>query len=119
MNNEVLRRNLLFLIGCLGVRGMLVVAAYLLPLNYLKYLGFIMLLFAAGFGGTWALGLRQGPLGGFGTKMWWQEHRLYHAINFLAFAILAIKKNRFSWLILLFDWILGLSFFMNQHYSIF
>lgn len=34
-----LRRNLLFLVGCLGVRGSLVVLAKYLPLNYLPFLG--------------------------------------------------------------------------------
>lgn len=73
-------------------------------------------MFGVGFTSGWLFKLNQGPKGIFGTKMWWQEHRLVHGINFLVFAYLAIKKNKSAYIILLLDWLCALVFYLNKHY---
>ena len=47
--NNIQKRFLLFLIGCIGVRSLFVVIAKNIDIKYLQYLGFLALLPALGF----------------------------------------------------------------------
>jgi hypothetical protein len=47
--NNLLKRNLLFLIGCIGTRTAFVLFAKFLNKQYVTYMGYVALLIAIGF----------------------------------------------------------------------
>ena len=57
-----------------------------------------------------------GDKGHFGRVVWWNDYRLIHGFNYLLFSLLALIGNEISWFVLLFDAILGLIFFLRNHY---
>ena len=54
--------------------------------------------------------------GAFGQKVWWGDYRIIHAILYFMFGILAFNKHQLSYLPILIDTILGLIFYINNHY---
>ena len=58
-----------------------------------------------------------GKTGGevFGSKIWWNDLRPIHASLYILFALLALKKNKYSWVPLLVDVTFGLLVFINHH----
>tara|TARA_A100001015_G_C14846378_1_gene654630 strand:- start:128 stop:466 length:339 start_codon:yes stop_codon:yes gene_type:complete len=57
-----------------------------------------------------------GDKGHFGRVVWWNDYRLVHGFNYLLFSVLAFIGIKNSWFVLLFDAILGLIFFLHNHY---
>ena len=104
-----------FFMVCVPLRLFLVYIAYILPLNKLKYMGYLMLLPFVGFGYSF-LKYKKGDKGAFGGNVWWNKYRLVHSINYLIFALIAINMNPKSYLVLLFDVILGIGFFSNKYF---
>lgn len=115
--NNIQKRFLLFLVGCIGVRSLFVIVAKNSPVNYLKYLGFLALLPAIGFVYIFLTGGRQTGAEVFGEKIWWNNLRPIHAILYFLFAYNAIMGNTGAWVYLLIDVILGLSAFLHFHYK--
>ncbi len=107
---------LLFLIGCIGVRSLLVVLAKKINKNYLKYLGYLALAPAAGFIYIYLTGSRKTGGETFGEKIWWNDLRPVHAILYILFAYNAIKGNKQAWVYLLADVLFGLLSFLIHHY---
>ena len=98
--------NLLFLIGCLGTRLLIAVISKYIPLDYLPYVGYLALLPFIGFIYLYINDLRQ--IKGFaGGKVWWNNYRPLHAVLYLLFALYAIKKKPFAWIVLLIDALIG------------
>jgi len=114
--NNLQKRMLLFLIGCIGVRSLFVVIAKYININYLKYLGYLALLPAIGFIYIYLTGSRK--IGGetFGEKIWWNNLRPVHAILYLLFAYNAIRGNKQAWIYLFVDVLVGLISFSIHHY---
>jgi hypothetical protein len=106
--------NLFFMI-CIPLRILLVYIAYILPPNKLRYMGYLMLIPSIGFGNSF-LKYKKGDRGAFGGNVWWNNYRLVHSINYLIFAIMTINMNPKSYLVLLFDVILGIGFFSNKYF---
>lgn len=111
-----IQRVLLFLIGCIGVRSILVYIAYAVPPTILPYLGYIALLPALGFAIIYAFGLRKTGLEVGGERIWWNDLRPVHALLYGAFAVAAITGQRWAWAILLADVILGLGAWTTHHF---
>ena len=114
--NNIQKRILLFLIGCIGVRSLFVVIAKYINTNYLPYLGYLALLPAIGFIYIYLTGTRQSGPETFGDKIWWNNLRPIHAILYLLFAYNAIIGNKQAWIYLLADVLFGLINFLIYHY---
>lgn len=109
------KRILLFLIGCIGVRFLLVVLAKKSSTRTLKYLGYTALLPALGFALIYLFGWRKTGAEVFGDRIWWNNLRPVHSLLYFLFAYLAINGNRNSWMVLLIDVTIGLVAFVNHH----
>ena len=101
-----LKKMLLFLIGCIGIRSLFVVIAKYINVKYLKYLGYLALLPATGFMYIYLSGIT--GLGAFGEKIWWNHLRPVHSILYFLFAYNAIKGNKQAWIYLLADVVIAL-----------
>jgi hypothetical protein len=115
--NNLQKRFLLFLFGCIGTRTLFVYIAKNVNSNYLPYLGYLALLPAIGFVYLYLFGLRKTGAEVFGEKIWWNDLRPVHAILYFLFAFNAINGNRNSWIYLLVDSIIGLLSFLFFHYT--
>ena len=109
------KRFLLFLIGCIGTRSLLVYIAKNASEKYLKYLGILALLPAIGFFYLYLSGARKTGAEVFGDKIWWDKLRPIHGTLYLLFAISAISGKKNSWIYLLIDVIFGLISFLVYH----
>lgn len=114
--NELKKRFLLFLIGCIGTRTLLVYIAKNTSVDYLPILGYIALLPVLGFTYIYITGSRETGVEVFGGKIWWNNLRPIHAIFYSLFAYNAIHKNKRSWIYLLYDVLFGLVSFLTHHY---
>jgi hypothetical protein len=114
--NDLQKRFLLFLIGCIGLRSLFVIVAKYINPKYLKYLGYLALIPAVGFIYIYLTGSRKTGAEVFGEKIWWNDLRPVHSILYFAFAYNAIIGNSQSWIYLLVDVLIGLMSFSIHHY---
>ena len=114
--NTTQKRFLLFLIGCIGTRTLLVYLAKNVDNTNLKYMGYLSLLPAIGFFYLFLTGSRKTGAEVFGDKIWWTNLRPIHGILYLLFSYNAINGNLNAWLYLLVDVIIGLISFLSFHY---
>ena len=111
-----LKRALLFLVGCIGMRSLIAYAAFAAPSTYLPYLGGLALLPVIGWIYIVITGARKTGLEVGGETIWWNNLRLVHAANYAAFAAAAFMGNRNSYVFLVWDVILGLGAWIHQHF---
>jgi|APFre7841882793_1041355.scaffolds.fasta_scaffold10652_3 hypothetical protein len=114
--NNIQKRFLLFLFGCIPTRLAIMYIAKIIPIQYLPILGYIALIPAIGFIYLFFTGTRTSGPETFGDKIWWNNLRPIHAIFYLLFAYNAINKISSSWIYLLYDVIFGLLSFLIFHY---
>jgi hypothetical protein len=115
--NNIQKRFLLFLIGCMGSRTLLVIIAKNLSIKYLKYMGYLALLPAFGFIYLYLTGSRSTGAEVFGDKIWWNYLRPIHSLLYFLFAYNAINGKSYSWIFLLIDLIIGFTNFLYFHYK--
>jgi hypothetical protein len=115
--NDIQKRFLLFLIGCMGTRFFLVYLAKNINIDYLPYMGYIALLISFSFMFIFLTGSRKTGIEVNGDKIWWNNLRPIHSITFGLFAYFSINKNNDSWKILLVDVLFGLFSFLVFHYT--
>lgn len=115
--NDMQKRFLLFLIGCIGVRSIFVLLAKNANSYYLQILGYLALLPAIGFVYIYLTGSRQVGAEVFGEKIWWNNLRPIHASLYLLFAYNAINGVKTAYQYLLIDVIFGLISFLIHHYN--
>ena len=113
--NNIQKRFLMFLIGCIGLRTLFVIITYKINIKYLPYIGFVALLASIGFLYVYLSGIRKTGGEVFGDKIWWDYLRPVHSILYLMFAFFAITKNKNAWKFLAVDVILGLTSFLAYH----
>ena len=114
--NDMQKRFLMFLIGCIGVRSLFVIISKNINIKYLKYLGYLALAPAIGFLYIFLTGSRKTGAETFGDKIWWNNLRPLHSILYFLFAYNAIMGNKHSWVYLLVDVLIGLISFLIHHY---
>jgi hypothetical protein len=114
--NNIQKRFILFLFGCIPTRLAIMYMAKIIPIQYLPILGYIALIPAIGFIYLFLTGTRTSGPETFGDKIWWNNLRPIHAIFYLLFAYNAINKISSSWIYLLYDVIFGLLSFLIFHY---
>ena len=115
--NDIQKRFLLFLIGCIGTRTLFVLIAKNVDVKYLPLLGYLALLPAIGFLYIYFTGSRKTGAEVFGEKIWWNDLRPLHALLYFLFAYNAIIGNNKAWMILLIDVIIGLFSFLFFHFK--
>lgn len=113
--NNIYKRYLLFLFGCLGSRTLLVYFAKNAKEDILKYLGYITLIIGIAFMYFFITGKRKTGPEVFGDKIWWNKLRPIHSILYLLFSYNAIIGNN-TWYYLLIDLLLGLFSFLYYHF---
>lgn len=114
--NTIQKRFLLFLIGCIGTRSLLVYIAKTTSKTLLMYMGYLALLPAIGFFYLFFSGTRQTGAEVFGEKIWWNNLRPIHGLLYALFAYNAITGNTGAWIYLLVDVLVGLTSFLIFHY---
>jgi hypothetical protein len=115
--NDIQKRFLLFLIGCIGTRALFVYVAKNIDIKYLPFLGYLALLPAIGFIYIYLTGSRKTGGEVFGEKIWWNDLRPFHSLLYFLFAYNAIIGNNKAWIYLLIDVIFGLSSFLIFHFK--
>lgn len=111
------KRFLLFLIGCIGLRTLFVYIAKTIKPKHLPILGCIALIPAIGFSYIYLTDSRKTGGETFGQKIWWGDLRPLHALLYFIFAYMAITKDHRAWTVLLLDVALGLTAFIIYHYN--
>ena len=114
--NDIQKRFLLFLVGCIGTRSLFVLIAKNASSKYLPLLGYLALLPAIGFLYIYFTGSRKTGAEVFGEKIWWNDLRPLHSFIYFLFAYNAIIGNTKAWMYLLVDVIIGLFSFLIFHY---
>jgi hypothetical protein len=114
--NNIQKRFILFLFGCIGTRSLLVYIAKTTNKNLLMFLGYLALLPAIGFFYLFFSGTRKTGAEVFGDKIWWNNLRPIHGLLYTLFAYNAITGNPNAWIYLLVDVIFGLTSFLIFHY---
>lgn len=115
--NNIQKRFILFIFGCIFIRSLIVLFVKNVKIKYLPIIGYISLIPAIGFFTIYFFNLRKTGTEVFGDKIWWNDLRPIHGFLYLTFAYLAINKNKDAWVLLLFDVIFGLLMFLNNHYT--
>ncbi len=113
--NNIQKRFILFLFGCIVIRLIFALIAKNIDETKLQYFGYISLLPVIGWFYLIFFGQRNTGPEVFGDIIWWKNYRIIHALNWSAFAYLAINKNKNAWLVIFTDTIMGLIFFLNYH----
>lgn len=112
------RRFLLFLVGCMGARSLLVYLAATAPLPWLNAMAVPAALIALGFMVIFVGGYRRTGVETGGAPIWWNALRPIHAVLYALFAYYAWTGQReVAWKLLLADVILGLASFLSFHAS--
>lgn len=114
--NNIQKRFLLFLFGCIGTRSLFVYLAKNINIEYLPYLGYLALLPAIGFFYIFLTGSRKTGLEVMGDKIWWNNLRPFHGLMYFMFAYYAIQKEKTAWIFLLIDVVVGLLSFLIFHW---
>lgn len=114
--NNLQKRFLLFLFGCIGIRSLLVYIAKNVSTQLLMYMGYLALIPAIGFIYLFFSGSRQTGTEVFGDKIWWNNLRPIHGALYFLFAYNAIIGNKNAWMYLLVDVVIGLFSFLIFHF---
>jgi len=114
--NNIQKRFIMFLCGCILVRTLLVIIAKYYP-EYLSTLGYLAIIPTIGFLYLWISGTRETGGEVFGDKIWWNDLRPVHAILYGTFAYMAITQHQNAWVPLAIDVVIGLISFLWFHYN--
>jgi hypothetical protein len=109
------QRYWLFLLGCIPTRLSIALAAALVPLRFLPYIGYLTLVMAIGFVYLYVTGKRAVGIETGGRPIWWRPYRLMHGLLYLTFSLLAIAQVRMAYVIIVLDTLIGLGLFVRQH----
>jgi hypothetical protein len=116
--NNIQKRFLLFLFGCIVIRIIFVIIAKNASPELLQKLGYLALLPVIGWLYIIFIGKRDTGGEVFGEKIWWKNIRYIHTALYASFAYLAINKNANAWIFLASDVSFGLLAFLVHHYSV-
>lgn len=113
--NNIQKRFLLFLFGCIPTRLFITYLVKHTTGIYLKTMGYIAFIIAFSFLYLFVSGKRKTGIETFGDKIWWNGLRPVHATLYLLFAYGAIHGNKGAWKYLMYDVIIGLVAFLAFH----
>jgi hypothetical protein len=120
-NDEIVKlqkRFLLFLVGCIGIRVLMVYISKYGSYNVNMFLAVIALLIGIGFFRIYFGGLRKVGLETQGAPIWWNHLRPLHGLLYLLFSIMVFANiyYNYAWVILAIDVMIGLFAFLHFHY---
>ncbi len=115
--NNIQKRFLLFLCGCIVIRLLFAIFAKSIDNKYLPLLGYIALIPVIGWFYIIFIGKRDTGGEVFGERIWWKKLRIIHMGFWLSFAYLAINHNSNAWILLFSDTMFGLLAFLVHHYK--
>lgn len=115
--NDIQKRFILFLGGCIVVRAGLVYLAKNIQLTELPYMGYPAIIIGIAFFAIWLFGLRKTGAEVMGGRIWWNNLRPIHGFLYLMFAYSAINMRADSWRYLFADVVIGLTSFLVFHYQ--
>ena len=116
--NNIQKRFVYFLGGCIPARVLLAIIAKYIPLSLLRIMGLITIIPAVWFLYSFIITPYTHAKIITSTKVWWQDMRIIHSMSYLLFSIFAINQKPYSWIVLFVDAIVGLFAFLIYHYSI-
>ncbi len=112
------KRFLMFLIGCIGTRSLLAYVSKIINIDNLPYLGYLGLVIGISFVYIFVFGSESADkqLEWTGDKkIWWNDLRILHGLNYLLFGILAIQKTNYAWIVIAIDTLIGLIAWLFHH----
>nr|QOI90469.1 hypothetical protein HWQ62_00333 [Pyramimonas orientalis virus] len=110
-----MKRELLFLLGCIPSRLLFAYLSKTLDPKYLPYFAMIATLPMLGWLYIYFIAPRTTGPEVFGDKIWWNDLRIVHALLYLLFIIYAVQKKAFSYIVLIIDALVGLIAFTLFH----
>ena len=113
--NNMQKRFLLFLCGCIVIRSIFVYIAKTINPDYLPYLAALALIPVIGWINIMFWHPRERGIETGHDIIWWSNLRWIHCLLYLMFAISAFYKKSYAWIFLLIDVIFGLSSFLIYH----
>jgi hypothetical protein len=113
---EFQKRTLMFLLGCMVTRSVLVYVAKTRT-DLLPILGVFASIVAVGFTIIYIFGLRKTGAEVFNKPIWWNNLRPVHAILYGSFGYLALNKNEDAWKVLAADTFIGFLAWMNNSFK--
>lgn len=114
--NSIQKRFLMFLLGCIPTRLLLVWLTKRLPKDKLPILGAFLLIITIGFTYIQFVSPRKTGLETQGGKIWWHNIRPVHIILYAVSVYLAFNKHPMTYIVLLIDVCFGLVSFLIYHY---
>ena len=93
--NNIQKRFILFLFGCISVRFILVIIAKNIDKKYLPIMGIFTMLPAIDFIYIYLIGSRKSGVEVFGGDIWWNNLRPVHGALYLIFSLNEHKKHIF------------------------
>ena len=104
-----MKRELVFLVGCIGTRTLLTLISRNIQL--LPFIGLVALIISISFIYIYIFGSEKADrqlewLGD--KKIWWNQLRAVHGALYLLFALFAFNKKEYSWMVLAIDTLIGL-----------
>lgn len=115
--NNITKRHILFIFGCIPVRLLLVYVAKTINTRHLPILGLLALIPSFGFFILYVTNKRKTGIETFGERIWWHELRIIHALLYLLFSVWAIKQKTMAYIPLLLDVVIGGISFMIYHHG--
>lgn len=108
---DIVKRNLLFLFGCILFRYFLAYLAKISDEGGLFALGLIFAIISIGMFAIFLTGSRKTGAETLGEKIWWNDFRPIHASLYALFSYMAINNSPEAWKVLVADTTLGLGLF--------
>lgn len=111
---DIIKRNILFLFGCIPLRLLIALTVAICPKDWLIAFCFFALIPIFGWINIIFINPRTTGPEVFGQEIWWQNYRIIHLSLWIIAFILALKKNRMAAGILLLDTLIGLVLFIRN-----
>ena len=108
--------KLLFLLGCIPARLVLVYISTQIPVDKLKYFGILLFLIAISFLFLYFTNGRMNAPEASGGVTWWSNLRIIHGLLYLAASVYAFQEKPYVWIPLLIDVIFGFFAFTLKGY---
>jgi hypothetical protein len=116
--NDIQKRFLLFILGCIGVRLFMVFVSKNGQDIHKQLLGYFLTVISVGIMTIYLFNLRTTGSETMGSSIWWNSLRPIHSIIWgLAAYYLFTQDSETAWKILLGDVVLGLLTFLYYHWS--
>ncbi len=115
MNN--INRIILYFLICIPIRSYLIYLSLNLKNEKMNYLLTVLLVIGIAFIYKYTITDKNNlGNGAFNGKVWWNDLRLFHGINYVSFCILKYNGYNKSYYILIFDLIIGILCFINNYF---